>query len=118
MERENGLTAARMIDAIEEAHGFISKACAILHCSRQHFYTKLKDYPTVQQAIDEIRNKRTDFVESKMLDLINDGNPTMIIFYLKTQAKDRGYVERQELTGANGEAMTIRIIDDSESGDG
>lgn len=117
METGNGLTAEKMIDAIEQAHGFVSKACAILHCSRDHFYTKLKGFPTVQRAMEEIRNKRTDFVESKMLDLINEGNPTMIIFYLKTQAKDRGYVERHEVTGAEGGPITWKQFIEG-SGDG
>ena len=105
MANNNGLTAEKMIAAIEEAKGFVSKACDILHCSRQHWYKKLKEYPTVQAKVDEIREKRTDYVESKMMKLIDDLNPTMIIFYLKTQAKDRGYVERQEVASANGNEM-------------
>ena len=107
MENGNGLTAERMIKAIEEANGYVSAACHALGCSRQHWYNKLKQYPTVQQAITEIREKRTDFVESKMMELIKDLNPTMIIFYLKTQAKDRGYIERHELTGADGGPIVV-----------
>jgi len=109
MANNNGLTAEKMIAAIEEAKGFVSKACDILHCSRQHWYKKLKEYPTVQAKVDEIREKRTDYVESKMMKLIDDLNPTMIIFYLKTQAKDRGYVDRHEVTGADGGAINVII---------
>lgn len=104
METGNGLTAAKMIDAIEQANGFVSKACSILHCSRQHFYVKLKDYPTVQAVMDEVREKRHDFVESKLMKRIDAEDITAIIFYLKTQAKGRGYVERQE----------IRNVDDAD----
>ena len=108
MANNNGLTAEKMIAAIEEAKGFVSKACDILHCSRQHWYKKLKEYPTVQAKVDEIREKRTDYVESKMMKLIDDLNPTMIIFYLKTQA----------VTGADGKAVTIRWKDiEGEAGD-
>lgn len=112
MANNNGLTAEKMIAAIEEAKGFVSRACDILHCSRQHWYKKLKEYPTVQAKVDEIREKRTDYVESKMMKLIDDLNPTMIIFYLKTQAKDRGYVERQEVTGADGGKVQIEYVND------
>lgn len=114
MVKENGLTAERMILAIQKSNGFVSAACADLGCSRKTFYQKLKMMPTVQQAIDEIREKRTDYVESKMMKLIDELNPTMIIFYLKTQAKGRGYVERQEVTGADGNAVTIRIVDETD----
>jgi hypothetical protein len=41
--------------------------------------------------------------------LIDDLNPTMIIFYLKTQAKDRGYVERQEVTGADSAPVELIV---------
>jgi len=109
MANSNKLTAEKMIAAIEEAKGFVSKACDILECSRQHWYKKLKEFPTVQAKVDEIREKRTDYVESKMMKLIDELNPTMIIFYLKTQAKDRGYVERQEVTGAEGKDIIVKL---------
>jgi hypothetical protein len=41
--------------------------------------------------------------------LIKDGNVAATIFFLKTQGKRRGYIERQEVTGAEG-APIIEII--------
>lgn len=113
MANGNGLTAESMIAALEKANGFVSAACHELGCSRQCFYNKLKGFPTVQAKMDEIREKRTDYVESKMMKLIDMLNPTMIIFYLKTQAKDRGYVERQEITGEDGKEITIKVVRDA-----
>jgi hypothetical protein len=46
---------------------------------------------------------------------IKEGNTAELLFYLKTQGKSRGYVERQETTGADGEPLinfTRQIIDD------
>ena len=37
--------------------------------------------------------------------LVRDGNLGATIFYLKTQAKGRGFTERIEQTGANGEPI-------------
>jgi hypothetical protein len=113
----NGLTAEKMIAAIKESNGYVSKACQILNCSRQHFYVKLKGFPTVQAYMEEIREKRSDYVESKMMQLIDELNPTMIIFYLKTQAKGRGYVERHEVTGADGASIKIEWGDNAISDD-
>ena len=102
MANGNGLTADKMISALKEARGFVSHACEILKCSRSHFYVKMRQFVTVQQALEDIREERHDFVENKLMKLIGDDNITAIIFYLKTQAKQRGYVERQELTGPDG----------------
>jgi hypothetical protein len=65
-----------------------------------------------KDAVKNVEAEAVDFVESKLFQLIEGvtvSNPldekvvykdrpckTSIIFYLKTKAKDRGYVERQE----------------------
>ena len=36
---------------------------------------------------------------------MKEGDTTMIIFYAKTQMKDRGYTERQEITGKDGASL-------------
>jgi hypothetical protein len=107
----NGVTAAQMIEAIAEAQGFVTKAASILGISRSSFYNKMANYETVKQALADTREKRHEWVESKLMKQINDDNLTAIIFYLKTQGKHLGYVERQEVTGKDGDnAITIRIV--------
>lgn len=103
------LTADQIIAALKEANGYLSQAAGILKCSRQTIYNRIRDYPTIGRALDEIREARTDYVENQLMKLIKAENVTAIIFYLKCQAKDRGYVERQEVTGASGEALLIKL---------
>ena len=107
----NGITAEMMIDAIEKSQGFASKAAELLGIGRTSFYTYLKKFATAQQALEDTREKRHDFVELQMMKQIKDGNPTMIIFYLKTQCKDRGYVERSqhEHTGKDGGPVEMSL---------
>jgi hypothetical protein len=106
----------RMCAVIEEKRGFVSAIAKALDISRTSFYAYLKEMPKARQALEDVREGRHDFVESKMMELINDGNPTMIIFYLKTQAKDRGYVERQEVTGKDGGPVHLVIDWDTDNG--
>jgi len=95
----NGLTAGRMIKALEKNQGFITLASQDLGVSRQTFYNNMKKFQTVQDALDDIREKRHEYVENKLMEQIDEGQLTAIIFYLKTQAKHLGYVERQEVAG-------------------
>ena len=42
--------------------------------------------------------------------LVRDGNLGAVIFYLKTQAKSRGFTERIETTGKDGDAIKVGQI--------
>ena len=106
----NGVTAEQMIEAIREARGYVTKAADILGISRTSFYTYLKRYSTAQQALDDVRVRRHEFVENKLMQAIDEGNLTAIIFYLKTQGKHLGYVERQEYAGPDGNEIIFRVI--------
>jgi hypothetical protein len=109
MAKKNGYTAQQVIKAIEDADGYVSKAASILKCSPRTVYNYRDKFPTVAEAWEAIREKRHDYVENALHKLIREGNVTAIIFYLKTQAKDRGYVERQELTGAGGDSLVVKL---------
>lgn len=106
------IAETEMIEAIEKAQGFVSKAAEILGISRMTFYRILGEYRTAQESLQDVREKRHDYVELKLMEGIRAGDKALIIFYLKTQAKDRGYVTRQEITGKDGKDIpTIKVIE-------
>ena len=109
-KKSNRYTAEQVIDVLKRKRGFIAAAAKELGCTRSTVYNYMKRYPTAKQALDDIREARHDWVEGKLLKQIENDNMTAIIFYLKTQAKHRGYVERQEVTGADGDAVEIRVV--------
>ena len=103
-------TAQQMIEVIQDAKGILTVAARKLGCSRNTLYRYMQKYATVQDAYDEANESNIDFVETKLMEQINKGNITAIIFFLKTKAKHRGYVERQEFSGPEGKPIeTIRI---------
>ena len=100
----------QIIDAIIKAEGFISAAASALGCDVGTVYNYINRYPKVKQSRDDVKYRRDDFVESRLMKQIKSDNITAIIFYAKTQMKHRGYVERVEQTGADGGAISIKVI--------
>jgi len=98
----NGYTAEEVIEAIKGSRGIITAVSKRLNCSRTYAHKLIAKFATAKQALYDERESMKDFTEAKLFQLIDAGNPTMIIFYSKTQMKDRGYVERVEQTGPDG----------------
>jgi len=103
------ITAKQAIEAIKDSKGFVVTIAKRLGCSRSNVYALMKKYESVNQAIIDEREKLKDFAESKLFKHIDNDNITALIFYLKTQAKDRGYIERSEHehTGPGGGPLVI-----------
>jgi len=102
-------TADDVIAAIHKNNGYVSKIAADLQVSTSTVYNYRDRWVTVAQAWADVREKRHDFVESKLDKAINGGNITAIIFYLKTQCKNRGWVERFEHTGPDNSPVEIVV---------
>jgi hypothetical protein len=101
-------TANQIIDALREKHGNLSAAARYLGCDRHTVSRYINAYSTVQAVADEERETLIDFAENQLFQQVKDGNITAIIFTLKTIGKSRGYVERQEVTGADGGAVVVK----------
>lgn len=107
MARTKSYTAEQMITAIKQNNGILAKAAQSIGCARSTVSKYIEDYATVRAAYEEANETNIDFVESKLMQNIQAGDTTAIIFFLKTKAKGRGYVERQEITGADGDAVHV-----------
>ena len=98
-------------EAIVRAFGNLSTASKSLGVDRGTLYDWIEQ-EGLEEAVQEGRNRRLDFAESMLDKGMKDGNMTAIIFYLKTQGKSRGYIERQEVTGADGKKLfEVTIVD-------
>jgi Flp pilus assembly protein CpaB len=52
-----------------------------------------------------------DNAESILYKKVLEGSTPELLFFLKTQGKRRGYVERSEVTGADGDAIPVAFVD-------
>ena len=106
-------TVAEIEKALHAQRGHIGNAAKSLGVSRNQLVNKLRESPRLQKAKLEAHEAAIDYVEDKLFDLIDSGDTAATLFYLKCQAKHRGYVERQEVqveekTSAAQIAATIR----------
>ena len=105
------LNAEQVIALIGEYKGNLAHVARSLRVSRPTLYKFVKSKPTVAEALQDARETMTDNVESALYTAALNGEAWAVCFYLKTQAKDRGYVERQEVTGADGPIeLVVRYV--------
>ena len=102
-------TATQIIKALREKHGNLSAAARYLGCDRHTVSRYIALYPSVKAVADEERETLIDFAENQLFQQVKDGNITAIIFTLKTIGKQRGYVERQEITGADDNGIVFMV---------
>jgi hypothetical protein len=105
-------TPEQIIGALAAARGMIAPAARALGCSRNTIKAYMHEYQAIAQTIADEREATTDVAELKLYDAIERGEAWAICFYLKCQAKNRGYVERAELTGSNGAPVKIKLVYD------
>ena len=83
----------QIIQALEASAGMVATAARKLGIHRQTIYNRIKSDPTIQDELQRIRDEMVDLAEATLLQLIRDKNVAATIFFLKTQGRDRGYVE-------------------------
>jgi|OM-RGC.v1.025294108 hypothetical protein len=120
MPRREKFTTQQMIDALTFTRGAVSLAAKHLGCDYNTVRRYIDKYPTVAQAQRESHERLGDILETTAHELAigkrdESGNyttppdKTMLIFLLKTKFKSRGYSERREVTGADGNALEVAV---------
>ena len=94
-----------LLEALNKSSGIVASACQAVNISRFTFYKWYNEDEDFREKVDDVQELQKDFAEALILKKMKEGDTTMIIFYAKTKMKDRGYSERVEHTGANGEPL-------------
>ncbi len=82
-----------MLSALESSLGIVSTSCQRAGIGRSTHYLWLKTDKKYKEKVENIDEIAKDFAETSLFEQIRRLNTTATIFYLKTKAKDRGYVE-------------------------
>jgi len=81
-------------------------------CNPQTIYNRMEKIPAIREAVENARGEMVDISEQKLRAAVMNGEPWAVAMVLKTLGKSRGYVERQEVTGANGGKVQIEYVND------
>lgn len=99
---KEALSHKRVIAALESSAGIVSAAAIKLGVTARTVRNYVARHEAIAEALDQIKQDNLDLAETKLLTNLRDGNMTAIIFYLKTQGRDRGYNEKLDLGGSLG----------------
>ena len=82
------------LNNLKEAGGVICVACEATGISRSTYYVWYNQDPEFRERVEEVMEAQIDYVESKLMNLINAGDTTATIFYLKTKGRRRGWSDK------------------------
>lgn len=108
MPRQQRFTNDQVADALRTTAGLRSAAAALLECSPSTVKRYIDRSEMLARIENEIVERNLDLAECGLLDAINAGNLTAIMFYLKTKGKHRGYAERHQIEGKNGAPVEVK----------
>jgi len=99
------ISSEALAAAVRKWNGNVAAVARSLGVSRGTVYNRMKDDPVLVEAMTDSREEMLDNVESALYAEVLNRNITAMIFWLKTQGKHRGWVERQEISGPGGGAV-------------
>lgn len=97
--------------ALRVGRGMILPAAKALKCSHRTIYDRVRKSRHLQRVLKEEREKTLDIFELALFKAAQAGNIAAICFGLKCLGKDRGYVERSEITGKNGAPVGVSLLE-------
>lgn len=101
------LTSEFVSAKLREFHGNMAAVARAAGVTRQAVYKYIESNDELKAVKQECRESMIDNAESSLYRAIVNGEAWAVCFFLKTQGKPRGYVERQEVTGADGKPITF-----------
>jgi predicted transcriptional regulator len=106
---KKGVTIEALERALRKAGGLYADAARLLGLSRQTVRDRVEGSARLKAVVAEAREELLDIAESKLVSAIKKGNLGAICFFLRTQGRNRGYVERNEIEPASIEKMQFYL---------
>lgn len=104
----------QFLAAISKSGGIFTTIAQRVGCDWHTAKKRIMGNAVLRQAWEDECETVADIAETKLQELIESGDFPAIKFYLSTKAKNRGYSERTEITGKDGEvnSFIVQIVRD------
>src|SRR5262249_10585740 len=93
---KKGVTLEDVASQLERSHGNLAAAARSLGYTREGLRKLVNRHPSLGAVLRDCREAMKDDAESALYAAALRGEAWAVCFFLKCQAKDRGYVERTE----------------------
>lgn len=104
----------QVAEAITKASGIIAAAARLMGTDRNTIRRYIDNHEIVKVAYDQANEVVMDEAEGRLISLLRDAEHKdhfqALRFYLRTKARTRGYVERQEIAGVEGQPVTVNFV--------
>jgi hypothetical protein len=96
MAVQTKLKSDKLEHELKKAHGNLATVARAFGVSRTAVFQFIGRRPKLQEVLNECREVQIDMVESALYAQALKGNMQAVMFFLRTQARSRGYIEKQE----------------------
>lgn len=111
MAKREKNTPEEVAAALRATNGLVYLAADRLGVAASTIYRAAERHKEVAAALEHQKGKRLDTAEAALWKAVKAGEAWAVCFYLKTQGKARGYVERQEVDAhLRTEAVTEVVV--------
>lgn len=104
------VTKEQFLEKLYENNGNAYKTYTDLKIPYNMYYDWRKTDPDFNAKVEKSREKATEFVENKLWQAIEKGDPKMIKFYLSTVG---GYAEKKKVEISSGDTIDINAAIES-----
>lgn len=108
------ISVADIEPLVSEYKGNVAAIARKLGVNRSTVWARVQESPNLKAALEDARETMLDNAESKLYANVLDGDTTSLIFFLKTQGRSRGYIEKQEIDTSGGMTITVRYENDQD----
>jgi hypothetical protein len=117
MAAKKKITIKQVEPLIDELKGNVAAIARRLGVNRSTVWSRIQQSEKLISSIAQARETMLDNAESVLYSRVLEGHTAELLFFLKTQGYRRGYVERREITGAEGGPLVVVNWDATDDSD-